>query len=119
MPCPTTQRLNNVPRCHQLEFRQSAIYITYAIYYYLNIINTKKELTKLRISAHSLQIEKAHNTDLKKIPIEKMFCLHCTAGDVEDEIHFLMKCSSLAENKINFNNSYKYTFSQFSKFAQN
>ena len=59
----------------------------------------RKKLTKLRISAHSLQIEKGIYHKPQKIPIEERFCLDCTAGDVEDEMHFLMKCSSLAETK--------------------
>ena len=59
----------------------------------------RKELTKLRISAHSLQIEKGRYHRPQKIPIEERFCLHFTAGDVEDEMHFLMICSSLAETR--------------------
>ena len=61
----------------------------------------RRELTKLRISAYSLQIEKGRYHRPQQIPIEERFCLHCTDGDVEDEMHFLMKCScsSLAETR--------------------
>ena len=33
-------------------------------------------------------------------------------------MHFLMKMLVFSRNKINFNNGYMYSFSQFSKFAQ-
>ena len=59
----------------------------------------RKELMKLRSSAHSLQIEKGRYHRTQKIPIKERFCLHCTAGGVEDEMNFLMKCSSLAETR--------------------
>ena len=58
----------------------------------------RKKLTKLRISAHSLQIEKRHIPQASKNPYRRkvLFTLY---GDVEDEMHFLMKCSSLAETR--------------------
>ena len=50
-------------------------------------------------SAHSLQIQKSRYHRLQKFTIEERFFLHCTAGDVEDEMHFVMKCLSLAEKR--------------------
>ena len=49
----------------------------------------RREFTKLKISSHSLQIEKR---DTSKNPYKRMVLFICTAGDVEDEMYFLMKC---------------------------
>ena len=47
-------------------------------------------MTKLRISAHNLQIETGRYT-VPKTPIENRKCSHC--GLIEDEFHFLLECS--------------------------
>ena len=56
-------------------------------------------MTKFRISAHSLRIqtgryERKPNKENKLIKIvrEERRCLYCNNNDVEDEIHFLLKC---------------------------
>ena len=47
---------------------------------------------KLRISAHDLHIEKGRHT---KIKLSNRKCFLCGI-DVEDELHFVMNCSSLS-----------------------
>ena len=53
---------------------------------------TRKDITRLRISAHSLEIEKGRY--LMK-PIEERKCNNCSV--IEDEFHVLMKCPSYEE----------------------
>ena len=71
--------------------------------------------TKRQTSAHSLQIEKGRYYRPQKIHIEERFFLHCTAGDVKDEMHFFMLV--LSRDKCDLSNGYMYNFSQFFKFA--
>ena len=62
--------------------------------YLLNIPNTKhrQALTRLRISAHSLMIEKGRYQGL---PREERHCTYClTSGEkyIEDEFHLILIC---------------------------
>ena len=70
--------------------------------YYLTYIkdrNIRRNLTKLRISAHNLEIERGRhnrNKNLKKktnqnTPATDRRCQACTT-EVEDEFHLMMKC---------------------------
>ena len=45
--------------------------------------------TKFRISVHNLEIEKGRH---KNLPEHKRICTLCNC-EVEDEIHFLMRCT--------------------------
>ena len=51
----------------------------------------RSTLCKLRLSAHTLSIERGRYL---KIPRQNRVCLCCNNGDIEDELHFLLKCSS-------------------------
>lgn len=60
---------------------------------YLNIVKNfdkRRSLTKLRISAHKLKIEKGRFFK-PPIPVENRVCDNCLS-EIEDEIHFLIKC---------------------------
>ena len=60
---------------------------------YLSIIKNfeqRRRLSKLRISAHKLQIEiERYQGTLR----ENRICCRCTSGQVEDEIHYLLHCT--------------------------
>ena len=60
---------------------------------YLQIHNEahRKALTRLRVSAHSLAIEKGRYTT-PTTPVEDRICAHCPGNIIEDEFHFMMKC---------------------------
>ena len=61
---------------------------------YLNIIKNfdkRRSLTKFRISAHRLKIERGRFSK-PPFPVESRFCDHCLS-EIEDEFHFLIKCS--------------------------
>ena len=55
-----------------------------------NIAN-RKEFTKLRLSAHQLQIERGRYT-VPKTPPDQRICKYCTNQCVESEQHFLLSC---------------------------
>ena len=51
----------------------------------------RKIITRFRLSAHDLEIEKGRYIGLKT---HQQICKLCSS-EVEDEIHFLLKCSAL------------------------
>jgi stalled ribosome rescue protein Dom34 len=51
----------------------------------------RKIMTRFRLSAHDLEIEKGRYTGVKA---HQIFCKLCSS-EVEDEINFLLKCSAL------------------------
>ena len=52
--------------------------------------------TKLRISSHSLMIERGRHFH-PKIPADQRLCKLCSLDEVEDEFHFMVKCTSYAD----------------------
>ena len=52
----------------------------------------RSPFTKLRVSAHSLMIEKGRHFH-PKIPPEQRLCKLCSLNEVEDEFHFMLKCT--------------------------
>ena len=65
---------------------------------YLNLANEehRKSLTRLRISAHRLAIERGRYT-VPHTPPEERLCNYCSEKCIEDEFHFLMSCNHYQE----------------------
>jgi hypothetical protein len=61
---------------------------------YLLLHNEKHRIatTRLRISAHNLAIERGRYTS-PPTPAANRICKHCNGHKVEDEYHFVMKCT--------------------------
>ena len=61
---------------------------------YLQIVISfeMRSLTRLRLSAHQLMIEKGRYSG---IPRHNRVCPRCSSNEVEDEVHFLFNCTSL------------------------
>ena len=59
-------------------------------------------LTKLRISAHSLRIEKGRyeRKHGKELPVNERICKYCHLNNIEDEYHFTMKCDLYTDSRI-------------------
>ena len=70
---------------------------------YLNLTNVKhrKAITRLRISAHNLAIERGRYT-YPKTPVEKRLCKVCNTNEVENEQHFLLHCPLYKEMREDF-----------------
>lgn len=58
-------------------------------------VNLKSSLTKFRISAHPLLIEKGR---YRNIPIDKRLCPTCK-DKIEDEIHFMLLCPAYSKQR--------------------
>ena len=76
--------------------------------YVLSIcLEKRRDFTKLRLSAHSLAIERGRYYK-NKVEKEKRLCKLCDLGEVEDEEHFITKCTF-----------YRYEREQFTKDLTN
>ena len=51
----------------------------------------QRALTRLRVSSHKLNIEVGRDSRPYS-PRHQRFCLYCDTGEIDDEIHFLLKC---------------------------
>ena len=61
----------------------------------------RSNFTKLRLSAHNLQIETGRY-GIKKTPRTERYCIHCKSKEsyvVEDEVHFLVTCPLFAKDR--------------------
>ena len=78
------------------KFKKSFTMENYVLQFPLHF---RRNLTKLRISAHGLAIETGRFTKPKK-PIDKRICFHCK--QLEDEYHFILKCKLYTSERKNF-----------------
>ena len=66
----------------------------------------RKSLTRLRISAHNLFVERGRYEN-PLIPRDKQTCVYCSANlgskKIEDELHVLVKCPLYSPLKKKFN----------------
>ena len=78
----------------------SSVLTDYALYktnfayeHYLDIlpVNFWKFVTRFRIGAHSLRINRGRY-GLSNIPINERYCLYCGSRDLEDVYHFTSIC---------------------------
>ena len=61
---------------------------------YIDLVQSRNQrawLSRLRCSAHHLEIEQGR---WKKTPISERTCKFCDSGSIGDEIHFAMKCTT-------------------------
>jgi hypothetical protein len=68
---------------------------------YLTIIKNfeqRKIFTRFRISAHRLRIELGRCQGTLR---QDSICLHCSSGEVEDEIHYLLNCEKFKDERSN------------------
>ena len=78
--------------------------------HYVDLCKLKSDrstLAKLRTSAHVLSIEKGRYTN---IPKQSRLCDCCKSGEIEDEIHFLVKCKTYSNIRNNFLNKLNQLF---------
>ena len=58
----------------------------------------RKIFTRFRISAHRLRIELGRCQGTLR---QDRICLHCSSGEVEDEIHYLLNCEKFKDERSN------------------
>ena len=68
----------------------------------MDILHKKSErsaLSKIPLSAHSLEIENGRHFS---IPVDERLCLTCNTGEIEDEQHFLSICKTYLSIRSQF-----------------
>ena len=69
---------------------------------YTDILKKKTDrsiISRLRLSAHNLAIEKGRHFS---IPTDKRFCNICNTQEIEDEFHFLFSCHKYSNHRLTF-----------------
>jgi exonuclease III len=70
-------------------------------------VNTRRNLTKLRISAHNLHIETGRHVRPRKTPLNERTCSHCL-NKIESEFHVIIECDKFRETRsVMLNNIYE------------
>lgn len=77
-----------------------------------NDVHSRREFTKLRISAHQLHIETGRYTRPRKTPLDERICHYCNGGHIESEQHFILSCSFYLDER----NSFFSNLNSFSNF---
>jgi hypothetical protein len=56
----------------------------------------RKAMTKLRIGAHDLAIERGRYKGMRQ---EERICAQCSSNEVEDEMHFITSCCKFSSER--------------------
>ena len=78
----------------------------------LNNFEQRRNLTKFRISAHRLHIERGR---YQGTPRHNRTCLRCSSNEVDDEGHFLFSCNSSEEERDILNEIINQSCPNFSR----
>ena len=65
-------------------------------YLYHSDFELRSALCKMRISTHSLEIERGR---YKKLSVDERTCNYCSGKAVEDELHFICQCSHYSSER--------------------
>jgi hypothetical protein len=57
---------------------------------YINNFKIRQSICKIRVSAHSLNIETGRYKNIKVIIRPERKCTNCSKEDIEDEKHFIV-----------------------------
>ena len=86
-------------------------------YVYMFNKTLSTNFSRLRVSAHSLLIEKGRHLN---IPRDKRLCKLCESNEIEDELHFMLKCSYYDKIRVTlFNNISEACTVDFNKLSDN
>ena len=72
---------------------------------YLSIVkdpHIRSSIAKLRLSCHSLMIERGRHM---RLPLEARTCTKCTLHEIEDEFHAVMRCAAYKEERTSLFNT--------------
>ncbi len=81
----------NKLRTYQI-FKRKHCYENYLTF--IDCISDRINLTKLRISAHQLRIERGRyeRKNNRMLPENERICNYCNTNAIENELHFIMSC---------------------------
>jgi len=97
----------------------SFLYTNFGLQKYLLLLKNseqRKNLTRLRISAHRLHIEQGR---YQGIPRQNRICNRCTSNEIDDEVHFLFSCTSSQDDRYYMNSKINSLCSNFNSLNSN
>ena len=71
---------------------------------YIDLVQSRNQrsfLTRLRCSAHHLEIEKLRYCN-PPVPPSSRICKFCSSGEIGDEVHFMMNCDTFSIKRACF-----------------
>jgi hypothetical protein len=107
--------INDSPKC----ILYKHLSVTWSMQCYLSkpglLVSGRKAITKLRLSAHKLQIECGRYQGTDRADRK---CEHCDSNDIEDEFHFVLTCPKYKELREQFIKPYYYRRPNMQKCIQ-
>ena len=97
-------------------------FITFSSFQYktyldmLNIAKYRKNLSRLRLSSHRLEVEAGRWAKPNKIPYENRKCKNCDV--LEDEFYFVMECSLYGDLRKKYIRRYYWQRPNMLKFIE-
>ena len=85
----------------KLDFYEN-LYDTKARAFYVDLISCRSErsiVAKICLSAHNLAVEKGSHNNISR---PNQICPFCSTGSVENEDHFLLKCTAYKQLREDF-----------------
>ena len=76
-----------------------------------------KALSRLRMSSHTLEIERGRHVKPPKIPLEQRLYQRCASNCIDDEIHFLISCPFFATQKTSLLAESKLHIAEFDSLS--
>ena len=76
-------------------------------------LDDRRSLSKLRLSSHGLMIEKGRH---RKLPEKERLCPVCCKNEIENEIHFMIRCGVYTNLRKNFYTEVLKTLPNFMEF---
>ena len=83
----------------------------------INLFKIRSGISQLRITAHNLNIENLRYGRDRKERFQRI-CTLCNSGEIEDEYHFLLKCSKYDDLRSQFIKKYYFRRPSMEKVVQ-
>lgn len=94
--------------------------LSYSLENYVTLLKRKfiSVFCKLRISSHKLRIETGRYSS-PRLPPEQRICNHCNLGEIEDEFHFIMRCTLYNDLRQKLFSDIQHAIFDFHNFNDN
>lgn len=88
-------------------------------YLMLETFHVRKAISKLRLSAHNLLIETGRYAKPRSLPRSERICKHCNFNCIENEFHFLSRCSLYETERAKLYNQVHHKNNNFISLSDN
>jgi hypothetical protein len=88
--------------------------------YLTDVVNKlhRRDLTRLRLSSHTLHIETGRYTSGRRVEAKDRLCQYCDMRECEDEIHFIMRCDLYKDMRTNLFASVGHKYHHFHTYTE-